>query len=359
MDERSYSGMAILGEPLAPHPVTIVVRNGVIDKIEDEKRVPDRWICPAFFNAHTHLADTVAMDLPCSGDLESLVTPPTGLKHRILAETPPDLLTNGMKSSVRSMIRCGTAGFIDFREGGTAGVSLLQEACKDLPCRPVILGREGGERISDGAGISSARDISSYAEIVTRMKRDGKLVAFHAGEKDSSDIDAALACEPDLLVHCTHAAPSQIRAIADAGIPIVICPRSNFLLKVTRSADHPPVHEMLKQGVRILIGTDNAMFVQPNIMQEISFAHTIYQIPPSELLHAATTGLDAVGINHSIKKGNPANFNIFDISDSNLQFSHDPVASIVKRSPADRICARVFYIESKLIEQPLGGGPHV
>lgn len=359
MDEKFYSGMAILGEPLAPRPVTIVVRNGVIDKIEDEKRVPDRWICPAFFNAHTHLADTVAMDLPCNGDLESLVTPPHGLKHRILAKTPPDVLTGGMKSSIKSMIQCGTAGFVDFREGGELGVSLLRKACKGLACRPVILGREGGEIISDGAGISSARDINSYAEIVSRMKRDGKLVAFHAGERDNSDIDAALACDPDLLVHCTHAAPSQIRAIADAGIPIVICPRSNFLLRVTGSADHPPVYEMRKHGVQILIGTDNAMFVQPDIMQEISFAHTVYQIPPAELLDAATTGFDAAGVDHSIREGNPANFNIFDISDSNLQFSHDPVSSIIKRSPADRICARVFYIESKLIEQPLGGGPHV
>jgi len=359
MDERSFSGMAFLGNPATPRPVTIVVRDGIISKIEDEKHVPDLWICPAFFNAHTHLADTVAMDIPCTGDLESLVTPPHGLKHRILAETSSEHLTAAMRSSVTSMIHSGTAGFADFREGGAVGVSLLQHACRDLSCRPVILGREGGEEVSDGAGISSARDISSYAEVVSRMKRDGKLVAFHAGEKDSSDIDAALACEPDILVHGTHAAPHQIRMIADAGIPVVICPRSNFLLGVTGSADHPPVCEMLEKGVQILIGTDNAMFVQPDIMQEISFAHTVYRIPPAELLAAATTGLEAAGINHSIREGNRANFIIFDISDSNLKFSHDPVASIVKRSPVDRICARVFYIESKLIEQHLGGGPHV
>ncbi len=349
MDERSYSGMVFLGDIPVPSPATIVVRDGVIAKIEDEKHAPERWICPAFFNAHTHLADTVAMDLPCSGDLESLVTPPQGLKHRILAESPSDKLVTAMRRSITSMIRSGTAGFADFREGGVGGVSLLQDACRGLSCHPVILGREGGEEVSDGAGISSARDIDSYAEIVRRMKRDGKIVAFHAGEKDSSDIDAALACEPDLLVHATHAAPHQIRTIADAEIPVVICPRSNFLLGVTASADHPPVRQMIEQGVRILIGTDNVMFVQPDIMQEISFAYTVYQIPPAELLGAATAGLEIAGINHSIKEGNPANFNIFDVSDSNLLFSHDPVASIVKRSPVDRICARVFYIESKLL----------
>ncbi|MDD1728385.1 MAG: amidohydrolase family protein [Methanospirillum sp.] len=358
-DETTYSGVAFLGDPLEPRPVTIVVEAGIITRIEDEKRVPDRWICPAFFNAHTHLADTVAMDIPCSGDLESLVSPPHGLKHQILAKTPPEDLVEAMRSSVLSMIKTGTAGFIDFREGGAVGVSYLQEACKDLSSHPVILGREGGEEISDGAGISSARDISSYEEIVSRMKKTGKLIAFHAGERDSADIDAALACEPDILVHGTHAGPHQIRAIADAGIPVVICPRSNFLLGATTSSDHPPVREMREQGVEILIGTDNAMFVQPDMMQEISFAHTVYRIPAEELLSSATRGFSAAGIDHTIREGNWANFNVIDYSDSNLRFSHDPVTSVVKRSPTAQICASIFYVESKLINHPFGGGPHV
>lgn len=344
MDETIYTGNAFLGDPPEPRPVTIVVRDGIIIRIEDEKRVPGQWICPAFFNAHTHLADTVAMDIPCTGDLEALVTPPQGLKHRILAKTPSDLLVQAMKASVSSMIRSGTAGFADFREGGVTGVANLQKACQGLSCHPVILGREGGEQISDGAGISSARDIKRCEEIVSRMKHEGKLVAFHAGERDNTDIDTALAYDPDLLVHCTHAAPHQIRAIADAGIPVVICPRSNFLLGVASSADHPPVREMFDQGVSILIGTDNAMFVQPDIMQEISFTHTIYHIPPAELFTSATCGFPPAGIIHAIKEGNKANFNIINYSESNLGFSHDPVASVVKRSPVAQICASIFYV---------------
>jgi len=359
MDENIYSGMALLGDHLEPRPVTIVVSDGIITRIEDEKSVPDRWICPAFFNAHTHVADTVAMDISCSGNLNALVTPPHGLKHQILAKSSHEQLVRAMRSSVLSMISCGIAGFADFREGGVGGVAQLREACRDLSCRPVILGRDGGETVSDGAGISSARDVSSYEDIVSQMKRDGKMVAFHAGEQDCCDIDAALACDPDLLIHCTHAAPRQIREIADAGIPVAICPRSNFLLGVTGTSDHPPVREMLEQGVKILIGTDNCMFVQPDVMQEISFAHTVYRIPPGNLLASATAGSGEFGVNHAIRVGNRPNFIVLDILDSNLQFSHDPVASIVKRSPVSRICARVFYTESKLIEQHLGGGPHV
>lgn len=342
--EKTYTGIAIFGDPLEPRPVTLVVEQGIITRIEDEKKVSPYWLCPAFFNAHTHLADTVAMDIPCTGNLAELVTPPYGLKHKILSQTSPHQLVQGMRSSVSHMISSGTAGFADFREGGPEGVAYLQEACAGLSCHPIILGREGGEKISDGVGISSSRDIPEYEEIANRMKREGKLVAFHAGERDEHDIDAALTCDPDLLVHCTHAAPHQIRAIADAGIPVVICPRSNFLLGVTSSSAHPPVQEMINAGVNLLIGTDNVMFVQPDIMQEISFCHTLYDIPPEEILQSATCGFPPAGINHAIEVGNKANFTILDISGSNLSYSHDPVSSIVKRSPSRQICATIFYV---------------
>lgn len=342
--ETVYSGIGLIGDPPQPQPVSIVVKGGIITHVEEESQAPSLWICPAFFNAHTHLGDTVAMDLPCSGSLEDLVTPPNGLKHRILSKTPPELLIRGMRTSVGTMISTGTAGFADFREGGPQGVESLQRACSDQACRPVILGRGGGELSADGAGISSVRDLPDFAEIAGRMKREGKLVAFHAGEKDNTDIDAALACEPSFLVHCTHAAPYQVRAIADAGIPVVVCPRSNFLLGVTSSAAHPPIREMIHQGVDLFFGTDNVMFVNPDMMQELSFIHSVYGTAPEILFSRSTRGFGPADINHSIEPGNKADFYIIDVSKENLSFSHDPVASVVKRSPSRQICATIFYV---------------
>jgi cytosine/adenosine deaminase-related metal-dependent hydrolase len=342
--EHSYSGLGLIGDPIEPRPVTIIVRQGIITRIEEESRTSDRWIFPAFFNAHTHLGDTVAMDIPGPGNLEELVTPPNGLKHRILSSASSENLIRGMRASISAMIRSGITGFADFREGGIEGVSHLQKASEGLPCHPIILGREGGETSGNGAGISSVRDVSRYEEIAGHMKREGKLLAFHAGEKDNTDIDAALACDPDLLVHCTHAAAHQIRAIADAGIPVVVCPRSNFLLGVTSSVAHPPVREMLEAGVEVLIGTDNVMFVNPDVMQEISFCHTVYKIPSEELFRVSTSGFSPSGINHAIEVGNKANFNILNVSEGNLSFSHDPITSLVKRSPSGQICATIFYV---------------
>lgn len=341
-EEYIVSGTALTGETLEARDVTIVIQDGIITAVEDESSVPEQWICPAFFNAHTHLADTVAMDVPCSGTLDELVSPPHGLKHTILAQTPENHLIRAMKDSLTEMIHSGTAGCADFREGGRSGVRALQRAAATLPFHPVILGREGGEEIADGAGISSARDVSSYQDIVDRMKKQGKIIGFHAGERDAQDIDAALDAGPDFLVHCTHATPCQIRRIADEGIPVVICCRSNYLLQVTTGSDNPPVHQMKEAGVQILIGTDNVMFVQPDMMQEIAFIHTAYGVPAHDLLSSATRGFPPAGISHAIKKGNKASFFVLDCSWGNLHHSRDITSTIVKRAPLSHFCARIF-----------------
>ena len=121
-EDLVIEGQALLGEELLARNVTIVVERGIIRRIEETSGRPAAWICPAFFNAHTHVGDSVAMDIPVTGDLEEMVTPPHGLKHRILASTPEDDLVAAMRATVRSMYRYGTAGFADFREGGVPGV---------------------------------------------------------------------------------------------------------------------------------------------------------------------------------------------------------------------------------------------
>ena len=141
------SGQALIGEELALRPVDIVIESGIITAIEETTKAPRVWICPAFFNAHTHLGDTLAMDCGVKGDLASLVTPPDGLKHRLLAAASPQDLVRGMRVSIEGMIAGGTAGCADFREGGIAGVSGLREAAEGLPFRPIIFGRDGGNQL--------------------------------------------------------------------------------------------------------------------------------------------------------------------------------------------------------------------
>jgi cytosine/adenosine deaminase-related metal-dependent hydrolase len=336
------SGIAFLHADLTAEPVDIVIQNGIITAIEENPRAPQVWICPAFFNAHTHLGDTIAMDCATTGDLEALVTPPSGLKHRLLLQASREDLVAGMRASIQDMIAGGTSGCADFREGGPDGVRALQEAATGLAFQPLIFGRDGGESGSAGLGISSARDLPDVEQQVTVARAQGKKIAFHAGERDAGDIDAALAFDPDLLIHMTHATKRQLRACQENGIPIATCPRSNWILGVTTSARHPPLKVMLDIGCTVLLGTDNAMFVPPDMFSEMAFVFSVYHLHPREILRAAVGGSALAGTPSFIEKGARATLFTIDPARSGIRFSRDPLASMVKRACAGSIGKNVF-----------------
>jgi len=342
---RILSGYALTGEDLAFHPVDIVIENGTITAIEDNSRAPHVWICPALFNAHTHLGDTIAMDCGATGDLVALVTPPDGLKHRLLRESSHNDLVAGMRGSIRTMIACGTAGCADFREGGPEGVSALKEANNGLPFRALIFGREGGEMVADGFGISSARDVPDLERTVAAARRAGKMIGFHAGERDREDVDAALSFDPDFIVHATHATKKQLRACADRQIPIVVCPRSNWILGVTSSARHPPISVMEELGCTVYLGTDNVMFVPPDLFGEMAFVSTVYKSDPATILRSAIGGSALSGTSYYLRAGARANLFVIDPEKNALNFSRDPVTSIIKRVSSSLIANNVFNSE--------------
>jgi cytosine/adenosine deaminase-related metal-dependent hydrolase len=342
LSEANFRGPALIGEDLEERPVEIRVENGIVTAVDETRTPGDTWICPAFFNAHTHLGDTIAMDIAAEGDLAALVTPPHGVKHRLLASARREDLVAAMRASIHEMIASGTAGFADFREGGKDGVRALREAGDGLPCVPVIFGREGGEYIAEGFGVSSCRDIPGLEEQVSAARCAGRRIAFHAGERDPDDVNAALAFDPDLLIHCTHATRRQLRECADREIPIVVCPRSNWRLRVTRSPGHPPIRAMLDLGIRLLLGTDNVMFIQPDMFREMAFTAAVYDVSPRELLAVAIAGSALFSRPFFIEEQMPANFMVIDTARANIRYSRDLCNSLVNRASPEKIVKKVF-----------------
>jgi len=341
---QQVSGYALLGEELTISPVDIFIENGVITAIEDNPRVPELWVCPALFNTHTHLGDMIAMDCGVTGELEALVTPPDGLKHRLLKAASRQDLVGGMRAGMEGMTATGTAGCADFREGGVEGVLALLEAAAGLSFFPFVFGREGGETVAGGLGISSVRDIPDAERLVAEAKSTGKKIAFHAGERDADDVDGALAYEPDLLIHMTHATKKQLRYCAEEEIPIAVCPRSNWTLGVASSPRHPPLTLMEELGCTVCLGTDNAMFVMPDLLAEMAFVSTVYLLGPATVLRAAIRGSAVFGLPFFIHEGGRANLFVVDPARSALRFSRDPVATLVKRANSAAIRTNVFSL---------------
>ena len=75
-----------------------------------KKPISKGLIVPTFVNAHTHIGDSFIreknIDLP--KNVEELVAPPNGLKHRLLKEASDEEIIDGMEKSLDIMIKCET-----------------------------------------------------------------------------------------------------------------------------------------------------------------------------------------------------------------------------------------------------------
>lgn len=376
--DRVVSGLIFAGEEPQLIRGNIYIENGLIKEIEELRSsapASSNWILPRFVNAHTHIGDTLLKD-PVLGpeatpysyrrELDALVRPPNGLKHRFLTSLTHEESVRSMESAIWEMYQNGISVFADFREGGVEGVSALIEASKNAgrSIHPVIFGRPSlaasppaGQSASefvashffldelrdlletaDGIGLSGTNDLDEYiaAKIAAKTQSRRRKVAVHAGEKDRSDIEAALALEPDLLIHMTHADGKDLKKAADRHIPITVCVRSNLVTGVGL----PPVLEMLDAGLSVSIGTDNVMLNAPDIFEELHFLSKIYGLSDAVLFQMATSnGADALGCRFtgSVDVGKKADLMVLNAKSFNLKHVRDPLAGIVRRARADDI----------------------
>ncbi len=251
-----------------------------------QKPVAKGLICPLFINAHTHIGDSFIRDknITLPKNLEELVEPPNGLKHRLLKEASEHEITEGMKKSIETMQKTGTKQFYDFREGGLMGICQLKSALELWKTSAIILSRP--EKLcydknevdlllknSDGIGLSSISewDYSELEKIAKDAKKKNKIFAIHASERVREDIDLVLDLKPDFLVHMIKANKSDLQIVKDNNIPIVLCPRSNNFFGMKTDLE-----TFKKSGVKLSLGTDNAMINSTNILDEITFIKNNY-----------------------------------------------------------------------------------
>jgi len=306
-------------------------------------------ILPGFVNAHTHIGDAFAYPAP-KGSIEEIVGPPDGYKHRMLREAPREQKIEGMRWAANHMVGTGTSAFIDFREEGVRGLNEISEALSDVSIRSVILGRPygSGDHIvearsvldgCDGLGMSAARDtdIDSLRELSSMARASGKAFALHASECVREDIDAILDLKPSFLVHMTAADEADFARCADAGVPIVVCPRSSefFGARVR-------IVEMMRSGVTVALGTDNCMTSRPDMIEEMRAAFRLAGssggISPADVVRlAASDGRKVLNAAGKILTNSTldSDFTVVRIR------GHDPLLELVTTTTSDDIQAGV------------------
>ena len=368
MEEYLLSGSILCGDEFEVVEGYICIRDGVIVEVCEEPGPVDARahgiIVPCFVNAHTHIGDSVLKD-PQVTDLASLVQPPDGLKHRVLRTTDLHDLVRAMRASIHDMAATGTCAFADFREGGLRGVQALQQAASRAPVDTVIFGRPAGSGSSDsvygsddadrggstalkeeigsilgcadGIGISSTSDYeegvaAAIAECATKC---GGRFAIHAGELDSTDIKDALALNPGLLIHLTHASTDDLCKVSDHNIPVAVCLQSNLLTRV----GVPPVEAMFAADVTVAAGTDNVMFNSVDMFAEMRFLSSVFSLSEQQVLGMCTrSGALALGLNcGTIEMGADAKVMVLDKDSYNLVGARNVLRSVVRRARAGDI----------------------
>jgi cytosine/adenosine deaminase-related metal-dependent hydrolase len=315
-------------------------------------RRPDAtgWIVPAPVNAHTHVADACLRDVPGKPATVPELVGPGGWKQRHLAAAAPEAVRAGVERYTGEMAAVGVARFIDFREGGLAGVRLLRAFAADLPVDPVILGRPAANGTfdeaeakailaeADGIGLSALRDFArpadaeSWAEACHRAR---KPFALHVSEAKREDVEAVLALEPTFLVHGTQATKADLEAVADADVPLVVCPRSN-----AHYGHKSPLDRMMAAGVTVAVGTDNGMLQDGDLLQELALLRSWFpHVRVETLLRQATWNARALaGLAPALPPKKGKALDIVVLPDQPLPSSRPTkpsLAPITVRPPAD------------------------
>lgn len=334
---------------------------------------------PGFINAHTHIGDSIAKDINIDEDVESKIHPVTGFKQKILKSSDASHLTSFIQSSCLSMIRKGITTFIDFREGGVEGVTMLQKASFGIPIRPVILGRidfyqdfksiKANSPIPeskksdlknllnncDGIGISGPNEFSDSA--LRHFSKQQKICAIHSAETGESnatslkvtgksETERSLLAKPDFLVHMTYASKKDLRLVSKNKSSIVVCPRANGAL----AEGIPDVNLMLETGCNVVIGTDNVMINSPDMFKEMDYLWKVSmgmkkkRLAPKSILKMSTVnGSDLLGGKVGIIQiNNIADFIFIEKHAIDLEPMHNPLASLVHRTSENTIRAVMF-----------------
>lgn len=124
----------------------------------------------------------------------------------------------------------------------------------------------------DLSGDEFAQPIEVFAPLYRRAKAAGLKLKAHVGEWGTAD-DVWRAVELLELNEVQHGiaaadSPQVMRALADAGVRLHICPTSNLKLgRVARMADHP-IRALVDAGVTVTLNTDDVLIFGNSLSEE-------------------------------------------------------------------------------------------
>jgi len=287
---------------------TLIYENGTV-YIKEKDIDPEITITSPFINAHTHLGDGFIESVPRL-DVKSLVGP-GGFKAKMLQITDREKIRDSIKYSIKIMNGEYISSFFDFRESGMEGLKLLENL--DFGnITPFILSRPAGKeldktelnellKLSSGFGMSGINDYPLHflEEVSLYAKNNNKLFAIHASEAERENIDEILRLNPDFVIHMYNGSIEDFEKLIARDIPIIICPSSAIFFNHKFDTG-----KFKLDGIKIGIGTDNAMITVPSIRSEMRIAWLYFSMEAEKIIEYSTITMQRF-------TGKPSNILIF------------------------------------------------
>ena len=161
-----------------------------------------------------------------------------------------------------------------------------------------------------------------------------------------------------MAVHMTQFLAGEIDALAQANVNVVHCPESNLKL----ASGYCPVHELLRKGVNVALGTDGAASnndldmlgeMRTAALLAKAVARDATALPAHTALRMATlSGAKALGLDAhtgSLTPNKYADMAAVDLSGLNTQPVYDPVSQIVYAAGRDQV-TDVWVAGRRLLE---------
>lgn len=362
-------GMALVGDELRTRRrVSIEIEGGVIKSIRDGFKSNGATFksgiaMPALVNAHIHVLDYAFQEVGLDLGLSELVSEPHGLKHRLIAKLSPREVLRSSLNLFNKLVEQGVYTAIVFCERADV-VDYLRQISQRVGLNVVLLTRpkrmdgsllldEALER-ADGLGLDSPLRYTTdeLAQMKLRCTERGLFKAVHVSETpqthERGDFKLALEVfDADMMVHGVYLEEDEVRELSSKGTSLALCPRSNMWF----SSGLPPLSQLVKHGTNLLLGTDNAGWVNPDIWRELEALFNVSRLQglslnPEDVLKMATVNVRKVKNlkvpSNVLEEGAQANLVVLDGEELGLRFSKNVHASIVKRGCAEAVIFRYF-----------------
>jgi adenosine deaminase len=256
---------------------------------------------------------------------ESLVDAvPHGLRYREMFFTPArhlaagqdlagivDGLTRGIATAEsQTGVRAALIADMDRSYGPEVG--------RDFVERIVALRRAGGGERIIGIGMDSTElgvDLRAFAPAMALAKRNGLRVTAHAGEAvgvGAANIAIALDdLGAERIDHGIAIVEDQalVRRVADARIPITVCPNSNILIanRYARLEDHP-FRAMREAGLLATVNTDDPAMTDLDLGREYRSVARAFGLAFDAMAAISLDGVEASWLDDADRRSLRADF---------------------------------------------------